>query len=314
MVLSGKSGERRKKTKAKAKTKINLFFFCLIILPVLQFLVMYVFVNLNSFVMAFRGYRVGKGWYWVHFENFKQLFHQISSVNTLKYAFRNSLLAFLITTPFLLVAVIFSYYIYKSFFGWKLFRNMLFLPQILSGGVLILMFNNFGDGYLSFALQDKFGVSLGSLTGNEDIGFKVMIAYNLFLSFGTSVIMYTNSMSNIDESVIEAAQLDGASEFVEFFKIVLPQVIPVFSVFFTIHLATIFTSQYNMYPIYGSTLAKPKQYTVGYYIFREIKVAQAGNYAQFPLIATIGFVITLISAPLVFLSRWFFNRINPMEN
>lgn len=306
-----------KLSKNKVKTsqrKSNLFFFCLVFLPIAQFLIMYVFVNLNSFVMAFRGYSVDDGWYWVGFDNFIQLFNQITSVNTLKYAFQNSLSAFLITLPFSLVAVFFSYYIFKHFAGWKLFRTMLFLPQILSGGVLILMFNNFGDGFLSLAIKNLFGVKLGSLTGNEEIGFTVMIIYNIFLSFGTSVIMYTNSMSNIDESVMEAARLDGANGFDEFFKIVLPQIIPVFSVFVTIHFATIFTSQYYMYSIYGSTLAKDTQYTVGYYIFREIKMAQTGNYANFPLIAALGFVTTLITAPLVFISRRIFNRIDPMEN
>lgn len=307
--------QKYKKKSIKGWFKENGFFLCLVALPVLQFLIMYVYVNLNSFVMAFRSYSVDEGWGWAGFDNFNEVFRQFESANLFKHAFNNSLIAFAMMLPFDLVGVFFSYYIFKKFAAWKLFRNILFLPQILSAGVLILMFDNFGDTFICVALENWFGIETGgTLAKNPEYGFYVMIIYNIFMSFGTAVIMYTNAMSNIDESVLEASKLDGASDFVEFFKIVLPQIISVFSVFLTIRIASIFVGQYNMYPIYGSTIAKDNQYTIGFYIFKEIKIAQNGNYSKFPYIATIGFLVTCITAPMVFLTRYLFKKLDPMES
>lgn len=233
--------QKYKKKSIKGWFKENGFFLCLVALPVLQFLIMYVYVNLNSFVMAFRSYSVDEGWGWAGFDNFNEVFRQFESANLFKHAFNNSLIAFAMMLPFDLVGVFFSYYIFKKFAAWKLFRNILFLPQILSAGVLILMFDNFGDTFICVALENWFGIETGgTLAKNPEYGFYVMIIYNIFMSFGTAVIMYTNAMSNIDESVLEASKLDGASDFVEFFKIVLPQIISVFSVFLTIRIASIF--------------------------------------------------------------------------
>ena len=48
---------------------------------------------------------------------------------------------------------------------------------------------------------------------STDDRFATMMVYNVFVSFGTSVLMYSNKMSTISPEIIESAQLDGAGAF-----------------------------------------------------------------------------------------------------
>ena len=60
---------------SSGKWKKWLFYGCLIVLPLLQFAVMYVGVNFNSLIMAFRIYDFETDhWGWVGFQNFKDIF------------------------------------------------------------------------------------------------------------------------------------------------------------------------------------------------------------------------------------------------
>ena len=99
--------------------------FCLIILfvPVLQFSIFYIGVNVNSFVMAFQKYEidevtglgsfVGNG-----FENFKTMWVEITEGGKFGFAFKNSLSAFFwVTLVGMTLSLVFSLYIFKKILG-----------------------------------------------------------------------------------------------------------------------------------------------------------------------------------------------------
>ena len=50
--------------------------------------------------------------------------------------------------------------------------------------------------------------------------------YNIWVSFGVNVLMYSNSMSAIPADVIEAAKIDGASRWQTLWKVTIPNVMP----------------------------------------------------------------------------------------
>ena len=175
-------------------------------------------------------------------------------------------------------------------------------PSILSAVVMVTMFKYFAE----FAIPELFHLESG-LLGNADTKLGTIIFYNVWIGFGTQVLMYSGAMNGIDPSVMEAARLDGASPVREFFSIILPLIFPTVQTFLVTGVATAFTNQINLVAFDG-LWAKPQNMTIGYYLFG--KAEAATNY-ELPVLATFGVCLTLIAAPLTLLTRWALDKFGP---
>ena len=300
-----------KKASLSNKTTQDLIF-CLIILfvPVLQFSIFYIGVNVNSFVMAFQKYEideltglgsfVGNG-----FENFKTMWVEITEGGKFGFAFKNSLSAFFwVTLVGMTLSLVFSLYIFKKMPAHGIFRVLLFAPSVLSAIVTVTMYKFFVESAIPVLLNMPDGMGLLS---NPDTGMSTIIFFNVWISFGTQILMYSGAMNGIDPSITEAAKLDGANPFVEFFQIILPLIFPTIQTFLVTGVASIFINQLNLVAFKGLQ-AKPEFVTVGYYLFKD---AQAATQARMPVLATYGVCLTVIAVPLTLLTRGALEKFGP---
>ena len=148
-----------------------------------------------------------------------------------------------------------------------------------------------------------FGVG-GWLHGNEQRAmFIVVIFYNLWVGFGTQVLLYSNAMEQINPSIIEAGQLDGAKPMREFFSIVLPEIIGTVLTFMIASIAAMFMNQANLFNFYGPWDGT-YPLTLGYYMFTLVQINSSGyGYAWFPYASALGLCCTLVAIPLTILFR-----------
>ena len=102
-------------------------------------------------------------------------------------------------------------------------------------------------------------------------------------------------MAAIDESTAEAAKLDGAGYFGEFFYITIPQIFPTISTFLIVGISAIFVNEMNLYAFFGPD-AEGFVSTIGYMLFRDTLTGSISNY---PYLSAFGLLLTLISLPLV---------------
>ena len=290
-----------------------LFYASLITLPLIQFCVMYLYVNFNSLVMAFRSYDMDtNSWSWVGFANFKSLFYDIKTLPELTYGFKNSLISWAVSLAISLpVSLFFAYYIFKGFRFSKAFRILLFVPSVISVSILTIIFKYYAETFMPQVLNGILGTRLRGFLSNKNTVFTTILFFNIFIGFGVSVLMYTGAMNGISESVIEAAKLDGVNTIQEFFCIVFPQIIGTVSVFLVTGIAGIFTNQLNLYSIFHSE-AHARVYTIGYYLYRTIQ--QSTSYAQYPYCAALGSLVAVIVIPIILLVRWVLNKLDPLEN
>ena len=294
------------------------FYSIMIAWPVLQFCVFYIGVNLNSILLAFKDFGLSQTEYTWSFNNFKVWldFSNSSYGAYIPKALVVSLKAYAIS---LVVGVplglFFSYYIFKKLPMSGFFRVVLFIPTIVSSIVLVSMYRLFVNNVV-FELAEKWGLvspsALPFLDSTDD-RFATMMVYNVFVSFGTSVLMYSNKMSTISPEIIESAQLDGAGAFKEFFHIVLPMAFSTISVFLITGIAGIFTNQINNFAFFAAT---PNAYnetrTIGYLLYHRTRHAGQNDW-EYPPIAALGILLTLIVLPLTFLARYCFERFGPIE-
>ena len=136
----------KKQIYLKKKTKRTIFYCLMVALPILQFCVFYIGVNLNSILLSFKTISKelrpdGSLYYKETFtglSTFKLVFENLFAEH-MKSVWKNTFLSFflsiLFSTP---LGLLFSYYIFKKFFGSGVFKVLLFLPQIVSQVVFAL--------------------------------------------------------------------------------------------------------------------------------------------------------------------------------
>ncbi len=293
-----------------------LFVILLLIWPTAQFAVFYLGVNFNSFLMVFQKFDLSldeshlvttswaaflENWSWCQDFFSGQDFLSMLGMSTLNWA-----AGVIIGTP---LGLLFSYYIAKKMPASGFFRVVLYLPSIISALILVLLYMNFMD----FPFAETILNSMSGVTGPRNplwVRESVVIFFNIWSGFGTSVLMYANAMSAISPEILEAASIDGAKGIREFRSIVFPLVFPTFKVFFVTSLATIFTEQFSLYSFYGPNCPTDMQ-TLGYYLFNSLRNE---GYTFYPKLALLGIVFSFIAIPLTFLVRFLLNKYGPSED
>lgn len=303
--------------KKKKKRGAKIFYWSVLALPLLQFCIFYIGVNVNSLLLSFKEYTVADGFQWLDFgelfANYKQFFVEVANNEVLKYCFENSFVVWLFTvlliTP---ISILFSYYIYKKRTISGFFKVMLFLPTIIPGIVLVLMYKYFVDGGIPTLLEKWFNVRVLGLLYNPDTAMMMIVIFLMLTGFGTGMLLYTGAMSRIDNSLIESCKLDGANAWREIWHIILPSIYPTITMQMVFGIATFFTSQAALYSFYGIG-ADPQNYTIGYWLF--LKVAtDSSSYTEYPYASAAGIAFTLVAAPVTLLVKWAMEKFGPSED
>ena len=290
----------------------SVFILCMVIVTIVNFLVFYVAVNVNSFLLAFQEY-VGKNEYVTSFYQFKKFFHEISlGMNgEILPAFLNTMMYFwsglLISLP---LSYFIGYFLFKKIFMYRFFRVIFFMPSIISGVVLVVMFRYIlsQNSSLDYLLQETFGAQpFPDFFDTSSKMNKMMLIFTIWTGFGTNVILFQGTMKRIPESVLEAAKLDGANITVELFKIITPMVWPTIMTMLTLNFSAFLTASG---PIMLFTNGKDTNtYTISFWLYWIGADQNAYHYASAASI-----ILTIVACPIAFTARGLLNKLyEPVE-
>lgn len=116
--------------------------------------------------------------------------------------------------------------------GGQVYRSIFFLPPILSGIVVGLIWNwiYMGDyGLLNYFFEK---IGLGALArpwlADPSTALTSLAVIHMWKGFGWGFIILLAGLQGIPRELYESARVDGASEFRIFWKITVPLMIPVF--------------------------------------------------------------------------------------
>lgn len=160
----------------------------------------------------------------VGLENFKILFADQNFIGS----FQNSVLLIVLVA---LITIVFALFFAAVLTGDKVkgsgfFRVIFYIPNILSIVVIAGIFSAIYDPS-SGLLNSIFGLfNLEAMQqkwlGNMDIVIFSVVGALVWQAIGYYMVMYMSSMSAIPTSFYEAASIEGASKWTQFFSITLP--------------------------------------------------------------------------------------------
>lgn len=160
--------------------------------------------------------------------NYKELF----AAPVFWKALRNTLVIVVVSVP---VTCIFSLWVASAIskmpaMATSAFRCIFYLP-VVTGSVAVTvvwkwMYNNY-YGILNYA-----GKGLGLIEkninwlGDSRYALWCIILILLTTSVGQPIVLYVSALDNVDKALVEASEVDGATELQAFWKIKWPQMMP----------------------------------------------------------------------------------------
>ena len=299
MTLSNLTEAEKKIVRKREWMKIG-FMASMFVVPVLNFIIFYFYVNIDSILLSFQKFDGS-----FTLENFKWVFEELGSENSvLKEAFKNTLIFFF--TDYIVVRIVtlvMAYFFYKKIAGYKFFRVLYYVPNILSAVVMTAIYDGFigPSGPVYQVLESWTGVQYEFLFDSRYVMY-ALIVYKLWLAFGTGTIMLTSAMGRIPEEITEAAILDGVTPWKEFVKIVFPLIWPTLSTLMITGLAGILGADAN---ILLFTQGKYGTYTINYWMYEQVVTYKSLWHAS-----AFGQICTLILIPIVFGGKYILERFN----
>jgi len=201
----------------------------LFLAPFLIFFVMFVIYPMFMCVYtSFFDATMGREDIFIGFQNYKTLFND----KVFWIALRNTLVIVVVSVP---VTCAFSLWVATVISkmpvaATSLFRCIFYLP-VVTGSVAVTMvwkwmYNNY------YGIFNYLGTNMGLIEkninwlGDEKYALGCIILILLTTSVGQPIVLYVSALDNVDKSLVEAAEVDGATEMQAFWKIKWPQMMP----------------------------------------------------------------------------------------
>jgi alpha-glucoside transport system permease protein len=187
-----------------------------------------VYPTVVTFRLSFQDAR-GEGWVW--FENYVNIFTESDTL----LAIRNSMMWVLIV-PVLSVLIGLTFAVLADKLGSKseaFSKTFIFMPMAISfvGASIVwrFIYNFRPEGF-----GDQIGLLNGLWTslGNEPVAWLLQQPWNNFylmvilvwLQTGFAMVILSAAIKSVPEDILEAARIDGASEFKLFTRVVVPSI------------------------------------------------------------------------------------------
>lgn len=119
--------------------------------------------------------------------------------------------------------------IYKMHAAARSFFRCVFYLPVVTGSVAVVvvwkwMFDKY-NGLFNYVIRAMGGEGL-LWTESEQMALWCIILILFTTSIGQPIVLYVSALGNVDHSLVEAAQVDGATDFQVFWKIKWPSIMP----------------------------------------------------------------------------------------
>jgi ABC-type sugar transport systems, permease components len=266
----------------------------LFVLPyVVSILVLFIFPVIFSFYIAFTKWDFFNAPTWVGLKNWVTV---ISDEN-FRFALRNVLLYALIFVPIqTLIALVLAFILNKTALFGKLYKALFFIPVVtpwMAGGLAWGWLYNYDYGILNWILG-SIGIDKIHWLDNKNwwlVIFSIAMA-TVWKGCGYSMVLFLAGIQNISQEMTEAADIDGASKWIMFRKIIVPIISP--TTFLVMILSTI--SAFNAFDVFlimlnnGEMIGVPMEYNVvNLLVYKE-----AFYYTKMGTASTMAWILFLI--------------------
>ncbi|ENY97524.1 hypothetical protein HMPREF1093_01779 [Hungatella hathewayi 12489931] len=268
----------------------------LLMVPGLLYFVLFRYLPMFGLVIAFKDYNIFKGIWasdWVGLANFEALVHSSDFWNVMKNTLVISLTKILIGFPIpILLAILLNDI--KSMRFKRVTQTFLYLPHFLSwvviGGIMLNLFSPvFG---LAGEVFRTLGIEPVNIMAKKGSIFWVVIFSDVWKEAGWSTIVFLAALTQVDESLYEAAKMDGANKFKQMLHITLPCISSIVIVMLILRIGKVMNAGFEQILVLQNPITMESIDIFDTYVYRE--GLGRGSYSFAAAVDTFKSVIALI--------------------
>lgn len=299
----------KKKRLKLSKIQLQLYSMCSIaMISVLVFS----YLPMVGVILAFKNYKYSRGIFgseWVGLKNFEYFFKS----NDFVVITRNTLLLniiFIITGIIAALFIAIMLYYVKSRTKTKIFQTVLITPHFLSWVVvsyMVFAILNPTYGLLNSVLA-KFGIGNIDWYSKPEAWPFILTIFSIWKHVGMDSVVYYAALMGVDESIIEAAEVDGAVNFQKTIYVILPTLIPLITILTILKIGNIFRADFGLFYQLTRDVGAlyPTTDVIDTYIFRTMRVV-----GDMGMGSAVGLVQSLVGFVLVILTNAAAKKIDP---
>lgn len=303
--MEGKSKSTKNYNKQTLRENISLW---MLALPGVILTFIFCYLPMFGVIIAFKQFNPNLGILkskWVGFDNFKFFFQS----NDFFRIMRNTIgygIVFLVLGNLAAVIVAIMLYNIKKKAALKYYQTTMILPKFIS---LVLV------AYIVYALLNPVSGVINRIFGKSIDWYAspqywpvILTIVEIWKGVGMKSIIYYAALIGIDESLFEAARIDGASRWHEIKSIIIPELMSLICIYLILGVGTLVNGDFGLFyqvPMNVGVLYSTTD-IINTYVFRALQ--QGTNMGR---TAAVGLFQSLTGTILILLSNAVVKKVDP---
>ena len=212
-----------------------------------------------------------------------------------KAILNTTLYSFTVVPIGVVIAMIISLIIFEKIKHKDIFETIFFIPyltSIIAVGIVFRFLLNKDYGFINYILSF---INVGQINFLDDpkMSMFTLIIFGIWSGLAFNIIILISGLRNVDKNYYKVADMFGATKTEQFFRITLPQMIPIITFLLMINFINAFKVYAQVFAIFnGKAGIADSATTAVFYIFNKFYVEY--RYGQGMAAAVILFILILI--------------------
>ena len=275
----------------------------LLLLPALVLVFVFSYIPMYGIIMSFQdvsfGDRFGQS-DWVGLYHIKRFFNSIWIETLLKNTAITALVGTLCSWP---AALGLAFMLHNSTnpFIKKMSQSLTYIPHLFSTVVIINVFRillNFDTGIINLAIEALGGDKIKFLVRDEWV-VPIYVISGIWAHAGSSAVVYIGALASVDEQMVEAARIDGASKWRIIWNIQFPSIMPTVITMLILQLGDLFSVGAEKMLLLQNELNLDSSEIISTYVYKHGVKGNLYGYTS-----AIGLFQNVINLCMMFLVNW----------
>ena len=206
-----------------------------------------------------------------------------------------ALFSFVVVPVGLIISMFIAITIYEKIKYKDIFETIFFIPyltSVIAVGVVFRFLLNGEYGFVNYILG-IFNVGPFNFLDDPNMSMITLIIFGIWSGLAFNIIILLSGLRNVNESYYKVADMFGATKMEQFFRITLPQMVPIITFLLMVNFINAFKVYAQVFSIFNGKAGIADSATTGvFYIFNKFYVEN--RYGQGMAAAVILFALILI--------------------
>ncbi|HHV12453.1 MAG TPA: sugar ABC transporter permease [Clostridiales bacterium] len=280
-------------------------------LPATILIALFKYYPMYGILIALKDYKTkmgiwGSPWEVPLFNNFIRFFNYVDAGNLIWNTVKIGLVTMLFTFP---APIIFALLLNEL--RGKIFKSAVqtvsYIPYFISVVVIAGMLNSFGstDGLFN-VIRQFFGLSAVNMNAGDKYFLLMYVGSAVWHGVGWGSIIYLAALSNVDTTLYDVANIDGANRWQKVKNIAWPTIMPTTTILLIMNVGNVLQSDYTKVLLMQNDTNRSLIDVIGTYVYR-IGVERG----EFEYATAVNLFVSIASLILVYSANTVTRKLNP---